>query len=280
MSQYDSTSAILSIQSEVVRGHVGNSAARFALQRCGRNVLALPTVLLSNHPGHGRAAGAITEPSRLAALVEGLGVHDWLGSVGGILSGYLGAAAQAAVVVKAISLVKAAHPGARYLCDPVFGDDAGAYAALGVAEAMARDLLPLADIAAPNRFELSSLTSQRIDTPVDAARAARLLGVPEVVVTSVPHDGRIANVAVSAQGAWMCSVVRREGVPHGTGDLLSALFLHFRLSGLDVPTALQASVSRVQAVIADSLGRDELALVAAQARLTDPGTLVDVVALA
>lgn len=280
MSQYANMPAILSIQSEVVRGHVGNGAARFALQRCGRNVFALPTVQLSNHPGHGRTAGETLAGRKLEALVDGLAAHGWLSEAGAVLSGYLGEAAQAGVVARAVRLVKTARPGALYLCDPVFGDDSGAYAGLGVAEAMARDLLPLADIAAPNRFELSSLTSQRIDNPADAVRAARLLGVPEVVVTSVPHDGFIANVAVSAQGAWVCRVGRSVGVPHGTGDLLSALYLHFRLAGRDAAAALQATVARVQSIIAASLGHDELALVAAQDQLIAPSVPVEVEALA
>lgn len=267
---------ILSIQSEVVRGHVGNSAARFALQRCGSDVLCLPTVLLSNHPGHGRAAGEATDAVKLGALLDGLKAHGWLKGVDGVLTGYLGDPAQAAVAARAVREVKAANPKAIYLCDPVFGDDDGAYARLGVAEAMARDLVPLADIAAPNRFELSSLTSQRIDNPADAVRAARLLGVQEVVVTSVPHDGLIANVAVSTQGAWVCSVARSEGVPHGTGDLLAALYLHFRLSGNDVAVALPATVARVQSLIARSLGRDELALVEAQDELVTPPVSVTV----
>lgn len=259
---------------------MGNSAARFALQRCGSDALCLPTVLLSNHPGHGKVAGDVTDAQKLDALVEGLRVHGWLRSVDAVLSGYLGDPSQASIAARAVRDVKAANSKALFLCDPVFGDDDGAYARLGVAEAMARDLIPLADIAAPNRFELSSLTSQRIDTPADAVRAAKLLGVPEIVVTSVPHDGQIANVAVCASGAWVCSVARSSGVPHGTGDLLSALYLHFRLSGADVPSALQATVSRVQAVIGLSLGQDELALVTAQSQLATPDESVAVARIA
>jgi pyridoxine kinase len=271
---------ILSIQSEVVRGHVGNSAARFALQRCGSDVFCLPTVLLSNHPGHGRTAGEATDAAKLSSLLDGLKVHGWLKAVDGVLTGYLGDPAQAGVAAHAVREVKAANPKAIFLCDPVFGDDDGAYARLGVAEAMARDLIPLADIAAPNRFELSSLTSQRIDNPADAVRAARLLGVPEVIVTSVPHGGSIANVAVSALGAWVCSVARSEGVPHGTGDLLAALYLHFRLSGEEVPLALASTISRVQSLIAQSLGCDELALVVSQHELVTPSISVTIARLA
>jgi len=254
----------------VVRGHVGNSAARFALQRLGLDAWALPTVLLSHHPGHGRPAGRTTPADELSLLFDSLAQRGWAGAVQGALTGYLGAAEQAGAAASIISRLKALSPGALYLCDPVFGDDAGAYARPGVAEAIARDLLPLADIAAPNRFELSSLTSQRIDGPSDAVRAARLLGVREVVVTSVPDGARIANVCVTAADAWCCSVRREDHVPHGTGDLLSALYLALRVQGLPAADALSGSVSRVQAVIGASLGRDELHLVAAQALLVSP----------
>jgi pyridoxine kinase len=257
-------SPIISIQSEVVRGHVGNSAARFALQRLGLDVWSLPTVLLSHHPGHGRPEGRTTEAQELVALFDSLARRGWAGRVRGVITGYLGAAAQASAAASIVARVKALNPAALSLCDPVFGDDDGAYAKPGVAEAIARDLLPLADIAAPNRFELSSLASQRVDSPADAVRAARLLGVREVVVTSVPDGAHIANIVVTPSQAWRCSVERETHVPHGTGDLLSALYLALRVGGHAPVDALAVSVSRVQAVIRASLGRDELQLIAAQ----------------
>lgn len=261
---------VISIQSEVVRGHVGNSVARFAMQRLGLDVWSLPTVLLSHHPGHGRPEGRTTEPQELTSLFESLARRGWAGNVRGVITGYLGAADQARAAACIVARVKALNPQAVFLCDPVFGDDGGAYAKPGVAESIARDLLPLADIAAPNRFELTSLTSQRIETPVDAVRAARLLGVKEVVVTSVPDGNRIANLIVTADDAWCCSVDREDHVPHGTGDLLSALYLARRLNGRSPTEALADSVSSVRAVILPSLGQDELQLITAQQSLVTP----------
>lgn len=249
---------------------MGNSAARFALQRAGLDVWSLPTVLLSHHPGHGRPEGRTTPPEELSLLFQSLHQRGWASALQGVITGYLGAAAQAAAAASIVSQVKALNPQALYLCDPVFGDDGGAYAKPGVAEAIARDLLPLADIAAPNRFELSSLTSQRIDGPADAVRAARLLGVREVVVTSVPDGSRIANISVTQTEAWGCSVDREARVPHGTGDLLSALYLALRVKGLVAADALAGSVARVQGIIGASLGRDELQLIPAQERLVSP----------
>ncbi len=262
---------VLSIQSEVVRGHVGNSGARFALQRLGLDVWAVPTVLLSNHPGHGRFRGETTSAAAIAALIDGLDAHGWLARCDGVISGYLGAADQARAVADAVRRVKAQNPRAVYLCDPVFGDDDGAYARPGVAEAMARELVPLADIVTPNRFELQSLTSKKIETAADAVAAARALAKAETVVTSVSFGlERIGTVAVASDGAWAVSAPRIASVPNGSGDLLAALYLAARIAGRDVAAALSTACSAVDGVLRASAGADELRLVAAQAELVQP----------
>lgn len=266
---------VLSFQSEVVRGHVGNSAARFAMQRVGIDVWAVPTVLLSNHPGHGRFRGETTSAAAITALIDGLDSHGWLKRCDGVISGYLGAPKQARAVADAVRRLKAQNARALYLCDPVFGDDDGAYARLGVAESMARDLIPLADIVTPNRFELSSLTSKKIDGALDAVAAARALGKEETLVTSVPFDqNRIGTVAVTRDGAWAVSAPRIAQVPNGSGDLLAALYLAGRLEGRDVAAALSLACSAVDGVLRASEGADELRLVHAQAELARPSAML------
>lgn len=267
---------VLSIQSEVAFGHVGNSAARFALQRLGVDVMALPTVQFSNHPGHKGMKGAAVDPALLADLVTGLEERGFLEGVDGVISGYLGAAEQAASVARAVRAVKGRNPAAIYLLDPVFGDEGGAYARPGVAEAMARELLPLADIVTPNRFELASLTSRRIETAADAAAAARLLGRPLVLATSTPvGDGRIGTMAVTADAAFLVSTERVEAPPSGTGDLLAALFLGWRLKGADISDAMDSGVAAVAHMIraAKVGGFSEMPLVAEQAALSNPEIL-------
>ena len=276
------TSNVLSIQSEVVRGHVGNGAARFALQRVGVNVWAVPSVLFSNHPGHGKFRGEAIAAARIGELVEGLAQHGWLAQCDGIISGYLGAADQVRVVADAVRRVKGANPKALYLCDPVFGDDDGAYARAGVAEATARDLLPLADIVTPNRFELSSLTSKKIAGADEAVAAARTLGKAEVVVTSIhfPPD-QIGTVAVTAAGAWATSAQRLEQAPNGSGDLFAALYLAARLKSEAPQQALARASSSVDCILRASvaMGADELALIARQADLAEPSNWLKVRAL-
>lgn len=267
---------ILSIQSEVAFGHVGNAAARFALQRLGIDVLGLPTVLFSNHPGHGGRRGEAIAAEALGELVTGLEERGFLDEVDAVISGYLGDPAQAGVVRRAVAAVKRANPAALYLLDPVFGDDGGAYAKPGIAEAMARELLPLADIVTPNRFELASLMSRRIETPADAAGAARLLGRPLVLATSVPAaNGRIGTMAVTATQAWSVTTPRIDGPPSGTGDLLAALFLGWRLKGADIPDAMDSGVAAVAHMIraAKAGNFGEMPLVAEQAALALPEIL-------
>lgn len=261
---------VLSIQSEVAAGHVGNGAARFALQRLGVDVLALPTVLFSNHPGHGGFAGRAIPAQDLKDMLDGLAAGGFLDGVDAVLSGYLGAPEQAEIVREAVRAVKRRNPGALYLLDPVFGDEGGAYARPGVAEAMARHLLPLADIVAPNRFELASLASRRIESAADAVAAARSLGRPLVLATSVPcAGGAIGTAAVTAAGAFLACAPRAPHAPSGTGDLLAALFLGWRLKGEPVEAALGRASGAVAALIALSGSSKDLALVAGQARLTD-----------
>lgn len=261
---------ILSIQSEVVYGHVGHGAARFALQKQGFEVLALPTVLLSNHPGHGRAAGETIPAPKLKSLLNGLVSLNIFKDIAAVLSGYLGEPAQTQIIVEAVDLVRQANPKALYLCDPVFGDDDGAYAKLGVAEAMARDLIPIADIVTPNRFELVSLTAQQIAGPASAVAAAKALGRPETVVTSVPVvPGEIGAVAVKGTDAWAASGAKLEDVPNGTGDLLSALYLGGRLGGLGPGHALGRATGVVHALAGHASRQklSELPLIEYQAEL-------------
>src|ERR1700722_6665694 len=159
---------ILSIQSDVVYGHVGNGAARFALHRLGHEVWALPTVLLSNHAGYPNAAGETLSAGLLRQLVDGIAANGHLARCDAVLSGYLGHPDQAAVVAHAGREVKAANPKAIFCLDPVTGDGGRAYAKPGAAKAVARLLLPLSDIVTPNAFELTTLAGIPIRNADDA----------------------------------------------------------------------------------------------------------------
>ena len=264
---------VLSFQSEVVFGHVGHGAARFALQCLGQEVWAVPTMQLSSHAGYATVAGEPVAADLMARLVGGLQANGWLSSCDAVLSGYLGHADQADVVADAVRQVKRANPHALYCLDPVFGDDGRAYAKRGVAEAMARTLLPLADIVTPNAFELSSLSSVPVRDPAEALEAARRLARPCVVATSVPDGAdRVGALVLSGAEAWFASTPRLQNVPHGAGDLLAALFLGHRLQDRSLKDALSRAVVTVFQMLKESvrLGASEMPLVAKRQAIAKP----------
>jgi len=261
---------VLSIQSEVVYGHVGNRAARFVFERLGIEAWTVPTILLSSHAGYARVEGEATSADLMRRLIDGLDGNGWLSQCDVVLSGYLGHADQAEVVADAVRRVKAANARAVYCLDPVFGDAGRAYAKPGVADAMAQTLLPLADIVTPNVFEFSSLTGLAIRDPVDALAAAKKLNRPSVVATSVPADDRIGALAVEGGSAWLATTPRLESAPHGAGDLFAALFLAAKLSGGALPDALARATASVFHILSASAGSKEMLLPAKQDALVDP----------
>jgi pyridoxine kinase len=258
---------ILAISSQVVRGHVGNSAATFALQRLGHEVWALPTVILSNHPGHAHTAGARTPPATLREMVAALAQNDWLGEVDAVLTGYLPSAEHVAFAAETIAKVKDAGAKPLILVDPVLGDDPGGlYVAEAAAGALRAHLLPLADILTPNRFELAWLSGMDVDGATAGAAAAARLGPPQVLATSIPASTaqNLVNLLWQPQSTSAHQVRRLNSVPHGTGDLLAALHLGHLLHGATPADAMRRAVAGCTAVIVASSGADELRLVQTQ----------------
>ena len=276
--------AILSIQSSVAYGHVGNAAAVFALQRLGFEVWPVDTVAYSNHPGYGDWRGRVVEATEVAALVEGIAGRGVLARCQAVLGGYLGAAETGPVVLDAVAAVKEANGDALYCCDPVIGDAAeGVYVADGVAEFLKSEAVGRADILLPNAFELEYLTGRAVKTADQALTAARVLlgqGPRLVVVTSLesPLESgggsaeTVETLAVTASEAWLVAVPRLASPAKGTGDLFTALFLGHYLKSRRPGEALGAAASATFAVLAETVeaGRRELALVAAQDEMVRP----------
>ncbi len=256
---------ILAISSQVARGHVGLNAMVPALQALGHEVIALPTVILSNHPGHGKVAGQRVDPALLGEMLATLEGHGWLASVDAVLSGYLPTPGHVALVADAVARVRARRPSALYFCDPVLGDDPkGLYIAEDAARALAADLVPHADFTFPNRFELAWLSGQPVTDCAGARLAARGLEATWTIATSIPQaDGTLATMALGARGAYMTSVARRSQVPNGTGDLLTGLMAGYIVGGQTIEDALGAAVGAIEGVIEASVGQDELQLAAA-----------------
>jgi pyridoxine kinase len=272
-------SVVLNISSQVVRGHVGLSATIPALRRLGHEVWPVPTILLSNHPGHSRAVGGRVEANTLDGMIEALEANGWLKEVHAVLTGYCPSAQHVGVCVKAIARVRERNPEALVFCDPVLGDDPkGLYIDAEAAEAIRDRLLPMATHVKPNRFELSWLSGHDVREVRGAMEAAESLGVGTIIATSIPvGPDRIANVMYDSVQNAQCIVRRRLRAPQGTGDLLSALFLGHLLNGQTAVEALGRSVAGVDAALVASDGRDELVMSAPQTSsfVTAPATTVE-----
>lgn len=270
--------AVLSIQSQVAYGHVGNSAAVLPLQRLGFEVVALNTVQLAHHPGYGAFAGAATPAPVLTTMLDAIERVGALARCRALLSGYLGEPDAGAVVADAARRLKAAQPDAVYLCDPVIGDEhSGVFVRPGVTEAIRDLLLPLADVVTPNAFELALLSGRPVKDPasaLEAARALRAPGIGTVVATGLPvgDPGRIGVLGLDGEGAWLVATPRHDAILHGTGDALSALFLGHLLRAGSVREALPRAVAAMYALVEATVrtGEPELALVLAQDALLAP----------
>ena len=271
---------ILSIQSRVAYGHVGNAAAVFPLQRLGHEVWPIDTTMLSNHLGYKQWGGRMLSSVEVGAVLDGLAGLGVLARCDGVLSGFLGEPGTGAVVAEAVARVKAANPQALYACDPVMGDRDGLYVQPGVLAMLKDRLLPQADIALPNYFELGWLTGVPLATRTDILGAMASLrgGGPKLVVaTGVQHaelaGGEIETIAADDEGAWSVVTPFLEGAPTaGTGDCFAALFFGHYLPRRDLPAALSRAASAMFAIIEQTVaaGREELTIVAAQHQLDQP----------
>lgn len=277
---------ILSIQSWVSYGHVGNTAAVFPLQRMGFEVWAINTVQFSNHTGYGAWKGMILPPEHLSEIVEGIAERGVLGQCDAVLSGYMGSGGTALAILKALERVRALNPKALYCCDPVMGDvGRGVFVRPEIPEVMKQQVIPQADIVTPNQFELELLTGHSVKTLQDVLAAAQVLrglirpeGARMVLVTSMVQDNasseHIETLAVAEAGAWL---VRTPLIPldpprNGTGDAVAALFLGNYLKAQEVVQSLENAVSALYGLleITHRMNSREIQLVAAQEEYLNP----------
>ncbi len=221
---------ILCVSSQVTYGPVGNSATVPALQARGHEVLAIPTILLSQHPGHGNPAGFHTTPRDLSNMLEALDELGTLEGCGAVMTGYFVSAEQIEVMETILIRMKARQPGLYVLIDPVIGDAGALYVPETVAEAIRDRLIPLATCITPNRFELEWFSGMTVSDEDSAMAAATSFGVPEVLATSIPAgDDQLATLLIAGDVRDRLLVKHLDHVPHGTGDLLSGLYLAGRV---------------------------------------------------
>jgi pyridoxine kinase len=270
--------AVIVVSSHVARGSVGNRGIVFALETLGFPVWSVPTVILPWHPGHGRATRIVPDAAQFAALLGDLARAPWLGEVAGIITGYLGDAAQAEPVADLVRAVRVRNPRALYLCDPVMGDLGGLYVNTAIAEAIRDRLLPLADIATPNRYELEWLAGRKLDDLKGTIQAALEAGPARMLVTSAPAlmAGGTGNLLVTGSEALLAEHRIIDKPPNGLGDLTSAVLLARLLDGQPSAKALQSTTAAVFEILARTAkrGGDELQIETDAASLSHPMAMV------
>jgi pyridoxine kinase len=276
---------ILSIQSHVAYGHVGNAAATFPLQRIGVEVWPIHTVQFSNHTGYGAWTGRVFEARLITELVEGIAQRSALGQCDGVLSGYMGSAETGAAILDAVARVKAANPNARYCCDPVIGDvGRDVFVRPGIPEFMREHAVPAADVVTPNQFELDHLTGHTSATRRDALNAIdalHALGPKIMMVTSLHTDetppDAIDLVASDSSGPYRVRTPKLPISINGAGDAIAALFFAHYLHSGSAAEALARAASSVFGVLkrtAEANSR-EILLVDAQDELINPTRLFE-----
>jgi pyridoxine kinase len=264
---------ILSIQSQVVYGHVGNSAALFILQRLGHDTWSIPTTLFSNHLARPSWTGRVLHKDDIAALIDGLEKLGVLDRLDAVVTGYLGDPGNVPVIAQLVDRLRRQRPDFIYACDPVMGDDGELYVKPALAEAIAGELVGRADILTPNQFELQRLSGLPLGDQAATIAAAQALrsrhDIRHVIATGVIDPAtpqEIAAIAATPEGLWRASGPHIEVPASGAGDSFAALLLGHYLRNRELPQALTAAVSGTSAIFAATAAakRDELAIISSQ----------------
>jgi len=276
---------LLSIQSHVAYGHVGNSAAVFPLQRMGVEVWPIHTVQFSNHTGYGNWQGQVFDARTIREVIGGIEQRGVLGECDGVLSGYMGGADVGAAILDAVAAVKRANPAAKYCCDPVIGDAGrGIFVARGIPEFMKERAVPAADIITPNQFELDYLAGCESRTLADVLAAVMIvhdLGPRAILVTSLHTEDTpeetIDLLASDATGRFHLRTPKLPLVVNGAGDAIAALFFAHYLRSGKIDEALSRAGSAIFGVLTKTAqaGANEIQLVAAQDEIVQPSRVFE-----
>lgn len=276
---------ILSIQSHVAYGHVGNSAAVFPLQRMGVEVWPVHTVQFSNHTRYDGWQGRVFDAQMIREVVAGIEQRGVLSECDGVLSGYMGGADIGAAILDAVAAVKRANPAAKYCCDPVIGDvGRGVFVRKGVPEFMKKQAVPAADIVTPNQFELEYLAGSEckaLAQALDAVKAVHALGPRVVLVTSLyvddTPDGAIDLLVSDGDSRFRLRTPRLPLVVNGAGDAIAALFFAHYLREGKIDVALSRAASAIFGVLSKTAeaGAPELQVITAQEEIVAPSRVFE-----
>lgn len=270
MSQKTATGTVLSLSSQTVAGMVGNRVAMFVLQRMGHKVRAVPTGLNSNHGGYPVTFHRPVQAEVIDGLLTNLEENGWMGESDAVFTGIFSSLDQVLLTETWIKRMKARNPNLFYFCDPILGDDAppgtdpesgGIYVPEEIARAVCERLMPLADAASPNRFELEYLVGTSINSRQDAVQGGQGLGVPKLFATSIPHEKGLANLAITDDEVFEALHPFLDPVPKGTGDVFAAACLGYLLRGLSTRDALKAASHITYELCRLSVGDEELRII-------------------
>jgi pyridoxine kinase len=259
---------VLILSSFVAARRVGGGAQALALARLGVEPVLVPTVLYGRHPGLGPPGGNPVADETFEAMLAGIEAQGLFRSLDAVITGHFSSADQVAIAAQTAARVRAAAPAARIIVDPIMGDtDTGLYVREPVAEAIAGELVPIADVVASNAWELARLSGHDFGDLAGAAAAARQLGKP-TLVSSVRAEGKIGAAYVAGAGAWVALHPEVPTAPRGTGDFLTVVFVASLLSGKTSSESLALSVSALADAVEQAKGADELPLEAFPTRLS------------
>ncbi|MPS88616.1 MAG: pyridoxal kinase PdxY [Comamonas sp.] len=274
---------VLSIQSHVAYGHVGNDAAMLPLQLLGIEPVAVHTVQFSNHTGYGEYKGQVFTPAHVQDVLDGLRARGVLARCTAVLSGYLGDAGVGEAILAAVQEVRAAQPGAHYLCDPVMGDvGRGVFVRPGIPDFLRKRALSQASVITPNHYEFELLCGGPLTTVQAATQAARTMLAQMhdsqsalIVITSLRTDDlpadQLATLAVTADKSWLVQTpyIDLHPLPNGMGDVFSAVLLGHLIQGRTVADAVSRAVSTLYALVSRTeSGQRDLPLVASRDQIT------------
>jgi len=261
MTSFTSSPRVLSIQSHVVHGYVGNKSATFPLQLLGFEVDAINSVQFSNHTGYKVFKGQVLDETQLADVFDGLLQNDLQDKYSHLLTGYIGNENFLRKVASILKTLRKANPHLVYLCDPVMGDDGFMYVPKELLPIYRDEIVPLANITTPNQYEAELITGQKIVKVEDVWNACEWFhsrGVATVVLSSTDLGGDNKLLAFlshknSSGNQRFCITIPKqaEGVRFtGTGDLFAALFLaNSHRFPSELGKAFERTTASLQAVI-------------------------------
>ena len=268
---------ILSIQSYVITGHVGNAAACLPLQLLGFDVWTLNTVVLSNHPAVRPPKSQINNPQKILDFFDGICELGLLVECEAVLGGYLENAANGAAMVEIAAKVKQFNKRALFICDPVMGDNDRIYVKGDIVNFYKNNAIGLADVILPNAFEAYLLTGVEVTDIESAIKAIEIMKNygPKIVIISgvnIPNTEKLATLMSFENEVWLTMAPKVAAPSQGAGDLLSALFTGHYLKNENPKDSFNLAVAGVHAalVYAKMISHEFLPLVSAQSSIINP----------